>query len=185
MLCVSVSRSLAKLGYCVLKQCFCDIVNTVVVVSVLREITCRLKIDYISVLVTYGLDVCVLDSRKRVCGNRESSYAECHKAVHIGIVKCHLDFLIRILIVHKMDYIHSIDIKPAKPFKVSLVSLNHLVVIEPVALNRVSLRSYFSQYTLSYPPFNARSKSFARLQRAPKNCICLPTCIAETQQAMA
>ena len=60
MLCVSVSRSLAKLGYCVLKQCFCDIVNTVVVVSVLWEITCRLKIDYISVLVTYGLDVCVL-----------------------------------------------------------------------------------------------------------------------------
>ena len=143
MLCVSVSRSLAKLGYCVLKQCFCDIVNTVVVVSVLREITCRLKIDYISVLVTYGLNVCVLDSRKRVCGNRESRYAECHKAVHIGIVKCHLDFLIRILIVHKMDYIHSIDIKPAKPFKVSLVSLNHLVVIKPVALNRVSLRAYF------------------------------------------
>ena len=31
----------------------------------------------------------------------------------------------------------------------------------------------------------ARSKSFARLQRAPKNCICLPTCIAETQHAMA
>jgi hypothetical protein len=37
----------------------------------------------------------------------------------------------------------------------------------------------------SRPPLIAYSSSFATFARAPKNCICLPTRIAETQQAMA
>ena len=39
--------------------------------------------------------------------------------------------------------------------------------------------------TSSRPPFKAYSSVFGRFTRAPKNCICLPTRIAETQQAMA
>ena len=37
----------------------------------------------------------------------------------------------------------------------------------------------------SRPPLMAYSSVLARLTRAPKNCICLPTVMADTQQAMA
>src|SRR5262249_62329625 len=37
----------------------------------------------------------------------------------------------------------------------------------------------------SRPPLMAYNKHFARFARAPKNCICLPTSIGETQQAIA
>ncbi|MNP06313.1 hypothetical protein D3C76_982890 [compost metagenome] len=37
----------------------------------------------------------------------------------------------------------------------------------------------------STPPLMAYRRALARLARAPKNCICLPTRIADTQQAMA
>jgi hypothetical protein len=36
----------------------------------------------------------------------------------------------------------------------------------------------------SRPPFRAYSSVLGRFTRAPKNCICLPTRIADTQQAM-
>ena len=39
--------------------------------------------------------------------------------------------------------------------------------------------------TSSRPPLIAYSRVLARLTRAPKNCICLPTRMAETQQAIA
>ena len=42
-----------------------------------------------------------------------------------------------------------------------------------------------SPVTSSRPPLIAYSSVLARFTRAPKNCICLPTRIAETQQAMA
>lgn len=37
----------------------------------------------------------------------------------------------------------------------------------------------------SRPPLIAYSSALATFTRAPKNCICLPTAIAETQQAIA
>ncbi len=37
----------------------------------------------------------------------------------------------------------------------------------------------------SRPPLIAYSSALARLTRAPKNCICLPTVMADTQQAIA
>ena len=37
----------------------------------------------------------------------------------------------------------------------------------------------------SRPPLIAYSSVLARFTRAPKNCICLPTAIADTQQAIA
>ena len=43
----------------------------------------------------------------------------------------------------------------------------------------------WSPLTSSRPPLRAYSRVLGRFTRAPKNCICLPTRIAETQQAMA
>ena len=37
----------------------------------------------------------------------------------------------------------------------------------------------------SRPPLIAYSRVLARFTRAPKNCICLPTVMADTQQAIA
>ena len=42
-----------------------------------------------------------------------------------------------------------------------------------------------SPLTSSRPPLIAYSRHLARLARAPKNCICLPTSIGDTQQAIA
>ena len=39
--------------------------------------------------------------------------------------------------------------------------------------------------TSSTPPLSAYSRHLARLARAPKNCISLPTRMEDTQQAMA
>ena len=51
--------------------------------------------------------------------------------------------------------------------------------VERLAIARVLSLIHIS------PPLMAYSRLLAMLQRAPKNCICLPTCMADTQQAMA
>ena len=58
---------------------------------------------------------------------------------------------------------------------------------EPDEVDRVSggSRPTWTPLISSRPPLIAYSSVLARLTRAPKNCICLPTSIAETQHAIA
>ena len=65
---------------------FCDLVNTIVVISIFREITLNLKVNGHTILITDWFDFCIFDRRKGVCYYRKSCNTGCKPSSHIFVM---------------------------------------------------------------------------------------------------
>ena len=91
------------------------------------------------------------------------------------VVQRHLDALVGVLVVHVVDDVQGVDVRPGQPVHHPVERLEHLVVVEVLAVIGGVAGPTWSPLTSSRPPLIAYSSVLARLTRAPKNCICLPT----------
>ena len=104
----------------------------------------------------------------------------------VAVVQRHLEALVGVLVVHVVHAVERVDVGLGQP-------VHHRVELgarrrrsrarrrRPAARSGATCLPVIS----SRPPLIAYSSVLARLTRAPKNCICLPTRIADTQQAIA
>ena len=126
----SVSRSLLQLVAELRQYLYCDRVYSVVDVAVFGEIALDIKINDKTVVAIDWRNFRILDCRERVCDNRQARYAASHKSRDLGVVQSHLYFLIRILVVHSVDYVEGVDIEFAHPRTVLVKRLHYFVVVE-------------------------------------------------------
>ena len=141
MLCASVRLRFAELVIEELGYPFCDRVNSVVVVSVFREFSLGLKVNYKSALVLYGRYLCVLYRTETVGQHAESAYTERHKTSRLYVVQRHHKTLVGVFIVHIVYNVHRIDVKLRHPRCVRLERRNYLIVVKDLLGKGLSLGS--------------------------------------------
>ena len=101
------------------------------------------------------------------------------------VVQGHLDALVGVLVVHEVHAVERVDVGLGEPVH-RLVELGcDVVVVQDVTGDGGRAGETCLPLISSRPPLIAYSSVLARLTRAPKNCICLPTRMADTQQAIA
>ena len=141
MLSATICRRFLKLADNVAQKILCDLVDSVVVIAELGEITRSYKVNYNSILVAHGAYLGVLYCRERVGDDRKSCHTKRHKSIDVGIVKRHLSLLIGVFIVHIVDAVHCVYVESAKPRKVSVKASLDLGVVKHLVGHRLFLGS--------------------------------------------
>ncbi len=116
-----------------LQQPDTDLVGTVIVVAVLREIAFHFKAGGKTVLVTERLDLGVLDGAQGVDDVGEACNAGGKGAADIGVDEGHLGFLVVVFVVHILDQVQHIDVQASQPVQHLDILGQHLVVVQVLA----------------------------------------------------
>ena len=78
---------LAKLLVEVFRYPLGNVVYSVVIVAVLREVALYLEVGDKTSIILDCLDLGVLDCAEAVCKHAEPAYTECHKSLYVGVVQ--------------------------------------------------------------------------------------------------
>ena len=130
MLCAAVCGRVFKFFFKTFKHFNGDGIYSVVVVSVFGEIAFDVKVSYKSVFSVHGRDFCVFYRRKRIGYYRKSGDAAREETFDHVVVQSHLYFFVCIFVVHIVNYVEGVDVKPAQPLSVFRESGHNLDVIE-------------------------------------------------------
>ena len=112
-----------------------DLVDAVVVVTVLGELTLGLEVDDDAILVADGVDLGVLDGGQGVSHDGKASDARSEPAVHVLVVQSHLNALVAVLVVHVVNDVQRVDVHASEPLHHVVVLGHNVVVIERIALD--------------------------------------------------
>ena len=113
-----------------LEQPAADLIRTIVVIAVAREIPLCDVVHHNAGFVTHGLDLGVLNGAQRVHHMREARNTGSKSAAHISINQRHLGRFIIILIVHILNQIQRIHIQTRQPVHHSHVLRKHFIVAQ-------------------------------------------------------
>ena len=129
-------------------ECFqqpdCDIVCTVIIVTVSREFAFCLEINYHTVFVTDCFYFCVFDCAQRVYYVRETSDTGCECTSYVSIDQSHLCCFVVIFVMHVVDHVQSIYIQFCQPVHHNIVMFHYFVIIQIFSCDRSVSRSYLN-----------------------------------------
>ncbi len=138
---VAVGVVLGDLGHERLEQPDGDVVDAVVVVAVLGEVTLDLVVDDDALLVADGLDLGVLHGRDGVDDVGEARDAGREGAADVGVDEGHLGGLVVVLVVHVLDEVQDVDVQLGQPVHHEVELVHDLVVVEVLGSDRGVLRA--------------------------------------------
>ena len=118
-----------------LEHPFRDLVRTVVVVAIAREVALDLVVHDDAVVVD-RLYLRILDRGQRVDDVREARDARCERAAHIRVDECHLRRFVVILVVHVLDDVQRVHVDMREPVHHALVLDDDVVVLEVLRADR-------------------------------------------------
>ena len=113
----------------------CDLVRTVVVVAIAREVALDLVVHDDAVVVD-GLYLRVLDRRERVDDMGEARNARRERAAHIRVDERHLRRLVVVFVVHVLDDVQRIHVDMREPVHHALILHDDVVVLEVLRTDR-------------------------------------------------
>ncbi|CCZ35846.1 uncharacterized protein BN747_01032 [Firmicutes bacterium CAG:646] len=119
-----------------------DIVYSVIVISVFREIALYFVIYNDTIFISYRLHFCVFDRRQRIGYYRQTCDTSCKPTGHIFIMKSHLNSLIAVFVMHIMNDVQSVYIYLSQPFHHLVKSFHYFIVIQVFRSDRTIFRSY-------------------------------------------
>ena len=134
---LAIRRMLSELAHEGRDQPGCELVDAVVVVAEDRERPVRLVVGDQPRLVAHDPHFRVLDRREAVGDDRHAGDAECHRPERRVVVQRHLQPLVRVLVVHVVDDVHGVDVDVGEPVHHPLVSAEHVVELQELALHRL------------------------------------------------
>ena len=168
-----------------LNQIAGDTVHAIVVVAVLRIVAFDDEIDRQTGVVAHRFYRGVFDGRRGIRRHRQPGNAAGHGAVDVPVVQRHQRGFVAVFIMHIVNEIQRADVLHRQPVHEVIEARHYDVVISTSSSSGSVFGPTWIFSFSSTPPLIAYSSVFARLARAPKNCICLPITIGLTQQAMA
>ncbi|CRH65533.1 Uncharacterised protein [Chlamydia trachomatis] len=84
----------------------------------------------LSILVVDWVNLCILQSSQGICSNRQARHTATECTIDFPIVQSHLNGLVRILIMHVVDDVQSLNVGFGKPFQSLLVICLNLLVVK-------------------------------------------------------
>ena len=116
-----------------------NVVCTVIVVAVAREVALDLVVDNEAGLVADGLHLCILDGGKGVHDMAEAGDAGREGAAHIGVDQRHLCGLVVVLVMHVLDEVQDVHVEACEPIHHQVELVHDLVVVEILRRDRGKL----------------------------------------------
>ena len=104
------------------KQCCCDLICSVIIVTITWEVTFYYEICCDSVFVTDCFNFCIFDSGQGVYYVRESCDTSCERTVNLCIDQSHLCCFIVVFVMHIVDHVQCSD-EPASPSSCHILRL--------------------------------------------------------------
>ena len=118
-----------------------DLVYTVIIITVLRELAGGLEIYDDAILITDRLNGSVLDRGQGVCNYGQTSHTGCEVTANVSVVQSHLCTLVAVLVVHVVDYVQSIYIYICQPLHHIFEHRHELIILDHIAFVLTILRS--------------------------------------------
>ena len=109
-----------------------DVVGSVVVVAVAREVALDLVVDDVAALAVDGTHARILDGGERIDDVREARDARREGAAHVGVDERHFRRFVIIFIVHVLDEVQRVHIDGGEPFHHAAELRQHIVVVKHV-----------------------------------------------------
>ena len=113
-----------------------NLVDTVVVIAEGRILAVDLVIHRQARFIANDMHLGVLDRRQRISHHRDPGNAAGHGTQDVHVVQRHLDTLIGVTVVHVVDDIQCVHIRPGQPVHHVLEALHHFLKIEDVGGDR-------------------------------------------------
>ena len=117
-----------------LQQPYSDVISTIIVVTITWEVALSLKLDRETCLITYDINLCILDSRDRVNHMTEASDTRCESTTYVSVNECELCSLIEVLVVHVMDEVQCVYIDTSQPLHHIHEARHELIVCYDITL---------------------------------------------------
>ena len=124
------------------EQPLANCINALIVIAVAREIALHLVVHCKAALVANNAYLRILDCRERIDGVREAGDASCERTLDIRIDERHLRSLVVVAVMHEVNDVERMDIKPGKPIHHFLVCLQDFCIIERLGNDRTKLRPH-------------------------------------------
>ena len=159
------------------KQCCCDLICSVIIVTITWEITFNFKVCSNSILITDSFYFRIFDSRKRVNYMRETCDTSCKRTINFCINQSHLCCFIVIFVVHIMDHVQSTYIEVSQPVHHLVIFCNYFVIVKIFRSDWCVFRSYLLFCFLINATVDSVKKAFCKVCTSTKElnlftCLC-------------
>src|SRR6266850_439190 len=111
------------------------LVDSIVVVAKLWELAFGVIVGYEPSLLTDHSNSRITNCGQAVGNHGQTSHAKGHGPQGSVVVQCHLEALIRILVVHVVNDVHGIDVNASKPLHQLFEPADNIVEIKVLALD--------------------------------------------------
>ncbi|MNZ78078.1 hypothetical protein D3C78_966410 [compost metagenome] len=118
-----------------LYQFNCNLVNTIIIVTIAREFAFNYEVNSDTLFVTDRFNFSIFDSAQGVSSYRQAGDTTSHCAKNITVMKRHFNAFVAIFIVHVVDNIQSIYIQFSEPFHHWSEAFHNFVVIKVFSSN--------------------------------------------------
>ena len=139
-------------------------VNSVVVVSVFREIALDFVACNDTVFVTYCFNFSIFYCAERIGNNGKSGNTRSEVSLYISVMKCHLNTFVAVFIVHIMDNVKCIYIKPCEPFHHGIVFFHNIVKVKIFCCYRTVFRTNLDFKTFVHTSVYSIKQAFCEVR---------------------
>ena len=141
----------------------CDLVCSVVIVTIAWEISLNNKVCCNSVLITDCFYLCIFNCRQGIYYMRETCDTGCKGTVNLCIDQSHLCCFIVVFVMHIVDHVQCSNIQMSQPVHHLIVFLNYLVIVKILRSDRLILRSYLLFCLLVNTAVDGIKKTFRKV----------------------
>ena len=145
------------------KQCCCDLICSVIIVTITWEVTFYDEVCCDSVFITNSFNFCIFDSGQGVYYVRESCDTSCERTVNLCIDQSHLCCFIVVFVMHVVDHVQCSNIQMSQPVHHLVIFSNYFVIIKILRSNRLIVRSYLLFCLLINTTVDSVKKAFCKV----------------------
>ena len=139
---MAIGLVLTQIFHELLGDLYSDTIRTIIVITERNIFALTFEINRQATLVTDHTYFRITDSSQRIGNDRKTGDTCRTDTLYIPIVKRHLECLIRVFIMHIMDYLQGVHIHFRQPAHHLLILSHHLIVFQILAANRLEHRGY-------------------------------------------
>ena len=145
------------------QQCCCNLICSVIIVTITWEITLYNEICCNSIFITNSFNFCIFDSGQGIYYVRESSDTCCERTVNLCIDQSHFSCFIVVFVMHVVDHVQCSNIQMSQPVHHLVIFCDYFIIIEIFRSNWLIVRSYLLFCLLINTTVDSVKKAFCKV----------------------
>ena len=160
---ITVSMNVFQLlKECRQKSC-CDLVCSVIIITITWEVTLNLEICCNAVFIADSFNFCIFDSGQGVYYMRESCDTCCERTLNLCIDQSHLCSFIVVFIMHVVDHVQCSDIQMSQPVHHLVIFCDYFIIVKIFRSDRLIAWSYLLFCLLINTAVDRVKKAFCKV----------------------